>query len=443
MQTTLENVDRHTVRLAVEVSPEEARPLVDLAYRHLAESISVPGFRKGKAPRKVIDTQMGRGAVLQEFLEHALPQFYSQAVRENELAPIADPEFDHLEVEDVESAGFRFTATVDVRPRLQFEDSDYKGLQIRRPSAAVSEHEVDEQLDRLRERFAELEVVGHPARRGDFVIADFRSTVHGEEIPEASGQDLLYEVGSQMLVPEVDAELEGKRRGDILKVNAVLPERFGDRAGQEVTFQVLVKEVKAKRLPALDDEFARTASEFDSLDELRADLLEKLGSLKEAQADAALRDLALQAVAERIDVELPERLLDAETERRVQSARERAEQSGTTLEEVLKASDVDELRFRSDARSHATRAVRADMALEAVARAEGLNVSDEELDRAVQTIAGEVGRSPKEVRRTLERSGQITSLAGDIIRDKALGIVIDHAEVIDEGNTTPAKGKDR
>ncbi|MGH2724930.1 MAG: trigger factor [Actinomycetota bacterium] len=442
MQTNLENVDRHTVRLSVEVSPEEARPVLDLAYRHLASSVTVPGFRKGKVPRKIIDSQLGRGAVLQEFLEHALPEFYGRALREHDLAPIADPQFDDLEVEEVESSGLRFTATVEVRPRVSFEESDYKGLKVRRPSAAVSEAEIDEQLDRLRERFAELEVVGRPARRGDFMLADIRAYVHGEEIPEASGQDLLYEIGSEALVPELDAELEGKRSGDILKLNAKLPERFGERAGEEISLQVLVKEAKAKRLADLDDEFARTASEFDTLEELRGDVRTKVGQLKEVQADAAVRDLALQAVVDSVDVDLPERLLDAETERRVQGARDRAERSGTTLEEVLQASDVDELRFRSDARSHATRAVRADLALEAVARAEGLTVTSEELDRAVDAIAGDVGRSPKEVRRTLEETGQITSLAGDIIRDKALGVIVEHAEIIEEDASPQAEGKE-
>ncbi|HEX2032088.1 MAG TPA: trigger factor [Actinomycetota bacterium] len=442
MQTNLENVDKHRVRLSVDVSAAEARPILDLAYRHLAGSINVPGFRKGKAPRKIVEAQVGRDTILREFLEHALPEFYARALRDHDLAPIDDPEFDDLDVGDVEGSGLRFTATVDVRPRLSFEDADYKGLTITRPPVEVSEREVDEQLDRLRDRFAELEVVGRPAARGDFVLADIRGYVHEQEIPEASGQDVMYEVGSEALVPELDRELEGKRRGDILKLNATLPERFGDRAGQELSFSVIVKDVKAKRLPPLDDDFARTASEFDSLEELRNDIREKVRTLKGVQADAAVRDLALQALIEKVDVELPERLLDHETERRVESARARAEQQGTTLEAVLRQSDVDELRFRSDARAHATRAVKADLALEAVARAEQLAISDQELNGAVEAIARDVGRSAKDVRRTLERSGQITSLAGDIIREKALGVVVEHAEVVDEGNPTPSEGTD-
>jgi trigger factor len=444
MQTTLENVDKHRVRLQVEVPPDEARPLLDLAFRHLAGSVDVPGFRKGKAPRRVIEAQVGRGAVLQEFLDHALPTFYLRALGEHELAPIGDPEFDDLQAEDVEGAGLRFTATVDIRPRVEFAESDYKGIRVERPSTEVSDRQVDEQLERLRERFAELEAVGRPARRGDFVVADVRAAIHGEEVPEAGGQGVLYEVGSEQLGPQLDAELEGTRPGGIHKVTTTLPEGSGPRAGQELTLSVLVKEVKAKRLPEADDEFAKTASEFDTLDALREDLRGKLGELNRARADAAVRDEALRAVAAKVDVDIPDRLVDLETESRVRSARERAESQGTSLEAILEASDVEELQFRSDARAHALRAIRADLALEAVARAEGIQVSNEDLDQVVRELAKDLGRDEKEVRRSLEASGQMTSLAGDIIRDRALSLVVEHADVVSGGQSAseePAEGK--
>jgi trigger factor len=448
VESSLQEVGRHRVKVSVTVPPDEAKPVLDLAYRHLAGSINVPGFRKGKAPRKVVEAQVGRGSVLQEFLEHALPEFYYRALREHELAPIADPEFDDVQVAEVESTGLSFTATVDVRPRITFSEEDYRGIRIERPVASVTEAEVDEQLERLRERFAELETVGHPARKGDYVLADIRSYIHEEEIPELTGQDVLYEVGTEAMVPELDKELEGARRGDILKLNASLPERFGERAGREVAFQVLVKEIKSKRLPALDEGFARTASEFETLEELRADIREKFRRLKEAQTDARIRDEALRLISEKVTADLPDRLIDQETESRVQSAQQRAELQGTTLEAVLQASDIEELQFRSDARAHAIKAVKADLALEAVARAEGIRVGDEELDRAVQALAREVGRSPKEVRQSLDRTGQITSLAGDIIRDKALTVVVEHAEVVGDDGSEPEppqveEGKDR
>ena len=437
MRTQLEDTVKHQVKLRVEVDSDEAKPVLDLAYTHVAQQVSIPGFRKGKVPRKIIDQQVGREAVMREFLEHALPTFYVRAVREHELAPISDPEFDEVEFDDPEQNGLTFSATVEVRPRVDFTEEDYKGLTLERPSVEVSESEVDEQLDRLRERFAQLEVVGRPAARGDYVVADIRSYVHDEEIPEVSGQDVLYEVGSEALVPELDKELDGARPGDILKLNITLPEDMGERSGQEVSLSVIVKEVKTKRLPELDEEFAKTASEFDTLDALRADIKEKLHGLKEAQVDAAVRDAALQALSRKVeDIELPERLIDQESESRVRAVRERAERQGSTLEAVLQSGGVDELQFRADARAHALRAIRADLALEGVARAEEIRVSDEDIDKVVQAIAKDIERSAKEVRAQLESSGQMTAVAGDIIRDRALDLVVEHAEVMSEGGGT-------
>jgi trigger factor len=435
MQTNLQDAGKHKVKLTVEVPPEETRPVLDLAYRHLAGSVSLPGFRKGKAPRRVIEAQLGEGAVLREFLDHALPDFYLQAVREHGLAPVGAPEFDDLDVSDVEKGGLRFTATVEIRPRVEFSDSDYKGLRLERPRVEVSDREVDEQLDRLRERFAELESVGRPAGRGDFVVMDVKASGGGQDIPEAGGQGILYELGTEGLGPEVDKELEGTRPGGIHKATTKLPDRYGpDLAGQEVTLSLLVKEVKAKRLPSLDDEFARTASEFDTLDALRGDVRTKLGALKEAQADAALRDEALQALSRKVaDVEIPDSLVDQETESRVESARRRMEQQGVTLEQFLEATQTTELEFRSDARNHSVRAIRADLALEAVARAEGITVNDKDLNEVVEALARDVGRPVKVVRQKLLTTGQITSLAGDIIRDRALNLVVEHAEVVTEG----------
>jgi trigger factor len=427
MQATVEETAKHTVRLTVEVPPEELGRDLDRTYRSIAQQVKVPGFRKGKIPRRIIDAQIGRDAVIQEFLQDAVPDYYLRAVREHELAPIADPDID-LDTDDVEEGKpLVFTATVEVRPRLTLED--YRGIRVDYPTVEVAEHDVDETLDRLRDRFAELEAVGHPARRGDYVVADIRASVHGREIEAVTREDHLYEVGSGEFVPKLDEELEGRRSGEILKFNTVLPEGEGELAGEEVSFQVLVKEIKAKRLPAPDDDFARTASEFDTIAEVRDDIRTKLRSVRERQAEGALRDLVLQALLDRIDVDLPDRLVDHETEHRVRSAEERAEQMGVPLPALLEAQGLDELRFRGDARAHAIRAIKADLILEAVARQEKLEITPEELTAEIGRLAEALGRDPKEVARNLRRSGQVTSLAGDIIRSKALDFLVEHAEV--------------
>jgi trigger factor len=437
MQTTLEETDKHTVKLTVEVETERFGKDLDRAYRKIAQQVRVPGFRRGKAPRPVIDAQVGRATVLSEFLEDSLPQYYREALREHDLAPIADPDIGVEQAE--EGKPFVFTATVEVRPRLRFEERDYKGIRVERPPVDVSDRDVEDLLDRLRERFAELEPVGRPARRGDYVVMDIRATVHDEEVPEGTRPDYLYEVGSGEFVPKLDEELEGKRPGDILRFNETLPEGAGRWGGSEVSFRVLLKEVKGKKLPPADDDFARTASEFDTLDELRRSLREQLRQNRERAADAEVRDRVLRRLTDAVDVELPDRLVDEEAERRVQNAKERAERSGLTLEQVLEAQGLDELSFRADARAHAVRAIKSDLALEAVARAEHLEVSAEEIEREIAALARAVGREPREVERTLERSGEVVSVAGDILRTKALDVVVSHAEIVDEGRRPVAE----
>ena len=433
MQTTVEETDKHTVKLTVEVDPDRVGKDLDRAYRKVAQQVRIPGFRKGKVPRQVIDAQVGREAVLGEFLEDAVPEYYREALREHELAPIAQPDIDLEQVE--EGRPLVFTATVEVRPRLALDDRDYKGIGVARPSTQVSEREVDELLDSLRERFAELEAIQRPAQRGDYVVIDLRAHVHEEEVPEATRPDHLYEVGAGEFTGKLDEQLEGKRAGEILRFNANLDERFGDRAGQEVSFQVLVKEVKGKKLPPADDDFARTASEFDTLDELRAALREQLERNKERSADSAVRDRVLDALVGSIDVDLPESLIDDETEHRVIHAKERAQQLGLTLEQLLEMQGLDELRFRADARTHAVRAIKADLVLEAVARREGLQVTPEELGREIDQLAAALGRDAKEVATSLDRSGQVVSLAGDIIRSKALDVLVEHADITSEDVT--------
>jgi trigger factor len=415
MQTTLEETDKHVVRLSVEIPADEYASDLDRAYRKLAGSVRIPGFRKGKVPRQVIDARIGRDAVFHEFVEESIPTYYARALREHDLAPITEPEIDITEHGLREGEPFRFTATVEIRPRLTLEPEQYKGVQVEAPSTEPRELEIDEYLDHLRDRFAELEVVSRPARKGDYVLADVRAHVHDREIPEATRLGFLSELGSEELVPELDRELEGKRKGEILKFNAVLPDGFGpDLAGT--------------------DEFARTASEFDTLPELREDVRSKLREFKEAESRASVRDLVLRSLIDGIEVDLPDRLVDEETEDRIRTARERAERAGTTLEAALASQGWDELRLRSDARAHATRAIKADLVLEAVARQEDIRVTKEDLEEEIARLGRATGREPKEVRKMLERSGQVTSLAGDIIRSKALDLLVETADVSNAGS---------
>ena len=247
MQTTVEETDKHVVRLSVEVPSDEVARDLDMAYRKVAREVKIPGFRKGKVPRQIIDARIGREHVVHEFLDEFLPEYYLQAVRENDLAPIADPEIDMGDVED--GKPLTFTATVEVRPRLTLEPTQYKGVHVEAPYVEPTEQEIDEYVDRLRDRYAELEVVSRPARTGDYVIADVQAHVHDRVIPEATQSNFMTEVGSTRAGARAGRGARGNATGEILKFNATLPDSFGEAAGEEVAFQVLVKEVKAKKLP--------------------------------------------------------------------------------------------------------------------------------------------------------------------------------------------------
>jgi trigger factor len=435
MQTTVENTDKHTVKLTIEVPVDEFTKDLDRAYRSISNQVKIPGFRKGKVPKQIIDAQIGRDVVREEFLSSAVPTYFRDAVREEDLAPISDPDIQMEQVED--DKPLIFTATVEVRPRLQLSEDDYKGLKVEKPATEVTDEEIDEWVDRLRERFAELEPADRPVRAEDFATVDVKTTLHGEEVAEASRTDYLYFVGSGEFGPKLDDELVGTKPGDILKVNDALPERFEELGGTDVSIQVLVKDVKARKLPEADDEFAKTASEFDTLTQLRDDLRERLAEMKEREAEGVIRDRALQAMVDTVTVELPDSLVDEETEHRISHARERAERAGLTLEQVLESQGWDEARLRQDSRDHAIRAIKSDLVLEGIARSEKLEVTADEIGAQIAVLAQAYGREPKELAKALDRSGQVVTLAGDIIRGKALDLLVERADIEPEGPVEP------
>jgi trigger factor len=428
MQTTVETTQPHTVKLTIEVPEDEFGKDLDRTYRAIANQIKIPGFRKGKVPKQIIDTQIGQDAIFEEFVNSSVPAYFRRAVADEDLAPITDPDIDVQQLEP--GKPFVFSATVEVRPRLSFEGSDYTGIKVTKPSVEVTEQEIDDWIERLRERFSELEPVGRPVQEGDFVTVDLTVTKGGEKVEQASREDYLYFVGSGEVGEKLDVELVGAKPGAILKVSDALPERFGEElGGAAVEITVLVKDVKARRLPEVDDDFAKTASEFDTIQQLRDDLRERLTEVKEREATAALRDLALEAMIDKVDVDLPQSLIDEETDHRIHHARDRAERMGVGLEKMLELQGWDEARLREDSREHAIRAIKSDLVLEGIARNESLEVTAEEIGAEIAVLAQAYGREPKSVAKDLERSGQVVTLAGDIIRTKALDLLVERADI--------------
>jgi trigger factor len=428
------------VRIQVEASAEELVPAVERAVRRLAREVKVPGFRPGRAPRPVLESRLGSGEIRAAALREALPDLYRRALEETGVEPLAPPE---IEVKDYdETTGLRFEAVVEVRPEIRLPD--LSTLSVERPSVAVTDEEVTEQLERLRDRFATLQPVARPGRRGDFALIDLKGYVHDREVPEATATDLLYEIGSERFVPALDAELEGARQGDILKFNATLPPTFpGEHAGKEIAFQVLVKDVREKVLPALDDEFARTASEFETLEELRADLRARIGEAKRLAADAEVRRRLLERLVAEAGVAVPDALLEEELSYRAARFGDTLRRAGLTLEQYAEGTGRSDAEIEADLRAQAERNVAAQLVLEEIGRREGLAASEEEVAEELERHARTLGRDPAELRARLASAGRLGALAADIIRRKALDLVVERADITDAdappGSASPAE----
>lgn len=426
VKTSVDEVGKNKVKLTVEVSADEVARLLSRTYRRLAGEIKVPGFRPGKAPKAIIDQRLGKDFVRSEALKDGLPALYAEAVESSSLDVVAPPEIDIKTFEDGQD--LTFEAVVETRPEPELKE--YSGLEVTKPPADVTDADVDDQLERLRVRFASLEVVSRPVQKGDFALIDLTTYRHDETIDELTAKDLLVEVGAEMLVPELDAELEGKRKGDILKVTATLPERFGERAEWQVGMQILVKETKARKLPALDDDFAKTVSELDTLDELRADIRVRLSEAREAAANLQLRENVLDAFVERgVEVELPEGMVNLEVDSLLTGFARLLAAQGASLERYMEAESLDADALRHRFHDQAERNLTLRLGLDAVAQKEGLSSTDQDRHREVERLAERTGRTPDDVRKVIEEGGDWGSVDGDILRSKALDLLVERAVV--------------
>jgi trigger factor len=425
MRATTQPLEGNLIRLSVEIDePEFDKALGDVA-KELAKQIRVPGFRPGKVPRKVLEARMGgAGALRAEAIREALPDFYAQAVVDTDLDPIASPEIDITAGE--ETGPLAFDAVVQVRPLISIPG--YEGLQVTLPGLKVTDEEVERQVDRLRENDAELEEVSRAAGDGDLVTVD----LHGNDTEGAEVvgiDDYLYEVGSGTVLPELDVELRGAKAGDILAFDAPTP-------GNEeaiVSFKVLVKDVKIKKLPETTDEWAAESSEFETVAELRADITDRIARVKLVQSQMALREKTIEAVAELVnDDDVPEVLVDSEVNERLHDLQHRLEAQKLGLSEYLQATGRTPDDLLGAVRGESHKAVKADLALRALAEAESLVISDEELDEEMVSMAARMETTAKALRRQLDTAGRTGAVRSELRKAKALQWLLDNVELFDE-----------
>lgn len=428
METSIEMLEGNKVRLRVAVPASEFETAINAAFRKLAREVRIPGFRPGKAPRRILENHLGTELAREQALRDALPDYYAQAVSQESLDTIAPPEIDITAGQ--ESGDIEFDAVVEVRPQPRI--TGYEGLQITVPVPAVAETDVDAQVDGLRERFGDLEDSAAPLKSGDYAQLNIKGYVHDEEVPGLTASDFLYEIGSDLVSPKLDAELDGRRPGDIVRFNDVLGERWGERAGQEVSFQVLVKETKRKVLPELTDEWVKEASEFDSLEDLRSDIRNRMDMVRRIQGQVALRERLLDTVGGLVDIDMPDALVNEEMERRLHSIIHRLSEQGATIEQYLTATGTTEEQLVATVREQAMSAVKADLALRAVVAQEELTVSDEEVDAEIVRLAEGSKVKPAQLRKEIERGRGLEAVRSELSRGKALQFLVDHAVVFDE-----------
>src|SRR3954462_2120256 len=423
MRSNVEPLEGNKVKVSVEVDEAEFDKAIDAAFRKIARQTRIPGFRPGKAPRRILEARLGPDVAREEAIRDSLPDYYIKELEEQDVDAIAAPEIEITSGHD--SGPIQFEAVVEIRPQVSV--AGYQGLRISVPSPEVTDEDVDRQLDRLREQFGELQTVSRPARDADHVLIDLKGYRHSEQIEGLTADDFLYELGSGSVVPELDEELRGKKAGDILKFTAAVPGQE-----EEVGFQVLVKEVKEKLLPEVTDEWASDASEFDTVDDVRRDIRTRRGGVKKMQDQLSVRSQAVDAVVELVSEEMPEPLINEEMQRRLHELSHRLAAQGADLAQYLQATGQSAEEFQTDLREAAVTAVKADLALRAVADAEDLEAADEEMDAEIERIAQAAGQKPAAVRKQLDRNDQLPAVRSDIRKGKALAWLTEHVEIADE-----------
>ncbi|WP_134764947.1 trigger factor [Nocardioides sp. 1609] len=434
MKSAVETLSPTRVKLTVEVPFEELKPNLDKAYQQIAKQINVPGFRRGKVPPMVIDRQVGRGAVLEQAINDTLPQKYVEALEANELTPLAQPEIEGLEIADDE--GFGFTAEVDVKPTITVPD--YTGITASVDDVEVTDSDVDEQVDALRERFATLTDVERPAADGDFVVLDLKATQDGEVVEGAEVTGMSYQVGRGGMIEGLDEALVGLTPGEDKIFDSELV--GGDLLGEQVQVAVSISQVQEQELPEYDDEFAQLASEFDTVEELTADVRERLGRGKRLEQAAAARDAVLEALLEQVEIPLPESIVTDELNSRRQSIEQQLSMAGITMDKYLEDESQTVEEFEADLDRRVRDAVAAQFLLDEIAKKEEFGIDQAELSQHLVRRAQQSGQDPQEFANHMFEHNHIPDLVQEILRGKALQTIVDAAVVTDaSGNTVELK----
>lgn len=442
MEAKLERQEKNRVWAEVLVEGGETAFGFKQAYRKLSGMVTVPGFRKGKVPPDILRRRVGEAAILAEALEVLLPHFYLQAVDKLNLKPIDKPKVELISAREGENLVFKFE--VEVKPEVKVEN--YLGVEVKKISDRVTEEEVDEQVEILRNRFATLKPgESRPIRKGDFVVMSFTGRINGQVVESASAQDFVVELGSGYLMPGFEDKIYGSKAGDVLEFSLEFPESYFAKevAGKTVDFQVIIKELKEKVLPEANDEFARQIGAYKSMKELREKLREQLSLFKKQQAESLFREAVLNRVLEGAEVEVPEILINREIEEMIRLLDFRVRREGFTLERYLEETGKTIEDLKKEYRPQAERNARAKLVLEKVAEKEGIKVTDEDIDKEIDLLANRTGADKEAFKQGMVKNNEIPLLEYDILLKKTLNYLVENAKEvkIKERKEKKEKGK--
>ena len=434
MKSSVDQLNDTRVKVTVEVPFSELGPELDKAYQALAQQINIPGFRRGKAPRQLIDARVGRGPVLEQVVNDMLPTRYGQAIEELDIKALGQPNIDITKLEDGDV--IEFVAEVDVRP--EFDLPDFSDISVEVPALGSTEERIDHELEHLRERFGSLKTVDREAGDEDFITLNLSATVDGEEIEDAKVEDMSYRVGSGDLIEGLDDAVKGLKADESATVTSKL--MFGEYADKDAEVTVTVTAVKERELPELDDDFAQMASEFDTVEELRADLASGAEESAKAEQAASIREEVLKVALEKTQFPLPASVVDEQVNAQVQQLMGQLGGDEALFEKLLEAQGTSREEFNEQTRTSAEEAVRTQLFLDVLAEKEEPEVTQDELNDHIVFTARRYGVEPQQFLMQLQQSGQLLNLVSDVRRGKALANAICSVTVKDsDGNDVDPK----
>ncbi|QZH59981.1 trigger factor [Mycolicibacterium farcinogenes] len=429
MKSTVEQLSPTRVRINVEVPFTELEPDFDRAFKALAQQVRLPGFRPGKAPRKLLEARVGRGAVLEQVVNDALPSRYSEAVTASDVKPLGQPEIEVTKLEDGQQLAF--TAEVDVRPEITLPEFD--ALKITVDPIEVDDEAVDAELQSLRARFGTLTGVDRGAQEGDFVSIDLSATVDGNEVPEAATEGLSHEVGSGQLIEGLDEAITGLKAGESKVFTTKLA--AGEYAGKDAEVTVTVKSVKERELPEADDDFAQLASEFDTIDELKESLTDQVRRVKSVQQAEQIRDKAIEALLEQTEVPLPEKIVQAQIDDTLHNAIHGLDHDEDKFAEQLTEQGSSREEFDAENKANAEKAVKTQLLMDAVADKLDIQVGQNDLTERLVLMSRQYGIEPQQLIQILQQNNQLPAMFADVRRGLTIAAVVHAATVTDTDGT--------